>query len=305
MKFTTLKSPEELKSWVASGKLDGLVNVPEDVYHAGPGISQSSFKKLVYPNTPADFKLSLSKRSAPTQAQTIGSATHIAILEPNLFDGAVAMSPKFDRRTKKGKEESAAFAEDNKGKLILNEVEYNQCLQMRDSVYSVDETKELFEGNKLLVEHSAYSYAHTGELVRGRADAILVDNKEVIDLKTTIAAWPGSFMKSIVNYGYHIQAAFYLDLFTEASGVSFDKWTWIAVEKHAPYKHMTYTASKELLDVGRSEYQACLDLLWKCKKEDHWPAYTKERQEITLPKWKLNNQENPNEEEVFDVSAFS
>ena len=56
----------------------------------------------------------------------------------------------------------------------------------------------------------------------------------VFDYKSTVSAEPGQFTKSVMNFGYPVQAAMYADVYRELTGVD-APFLWIAQEKEAPY----------------------------------------------------------------------
>src|SRR5690606_25250598 len=118
--------------------LHGLVSMTNDEYHAAPGISNSHLTDIS--RTPAYY---YAKRLDPnrepeevTEAKLIGTATHAAILEPDLFESRFVAAPEgIDRRTKADKEAYEAYKAEALGKVILPAKGYKKCLAMRDAVY--------------------------------------------------------------------------------------------------------------------------------------------------------------------------
>ena len=60
-------------------------------------------------------------------------------------------------------------------------------------------------------------------------------------------------MRSSYKYGYHRQAAFYMD------GFNADEFWFAVVEKEAPYRTGLYQASEEFINNGRREIGELLD----------------------------------------------
>ena len=67
-------------------------------YHAAPGASASRLKQLK--RSAAHMKYDMDNPQEPTPAMIIGSATHSAILEPDLFVKEWGRLPEGDGRSK-------------------------------------------------------------------------------------------------------------------------------------------------------------------------------------------------------------
>jgi hypothetical protein len=60
----------------------------------------------------------------PTPAMELGRAFHKFALEPDDFNSEYAVAPKFDRRTKAGKESYEIFQTKNDGKTLISEDDF-------------------------------------------------------------------------------------------------------------------------------------------------------------------------------------
>jgi hypothetical protein len=121
-------------------------------------------------------------------------------------------------------------------------------------------------------------------LLKGRADRVTTDAAGftvVADLKT-VQRGEGdieSFAKSIFNWGYHIQAAFYQDLF----GASF--FVFIVIEKEPPFAVTCYSLDAESIQLGRNKYQQWLRQIAECQASGVWPGYPQGIRSIGLTEW--------------------
>ena len=113
----------------------------------------------------------------------------------------------------------------------------------------------------------------------------LPGNGICVDIKTTDDASPEGFSKSCANYGYHIQAAFYLEGLTRITGEQHDTFVFIAVEKTPPYGIGVYYASHDFIAKGRELMGKALDIYSECLKTNLWPCYSAEAKELNLPRW--------------------
>ena len=104
--------------------------------------------------------------------------------------------------------------------------------------------------------------------------------------RTCVDASSGGFSRSIANFGYEIQAAFYVDGIRAVTGMELP-FLFVAVEKEAPHAVAVYRADPEVIEVGRKKYRAALQLLKWCQESGSWPAYQPggEIELISLPRW--------------------
>ena len=119
---------------------------------------------------------------------------------------------------------------------------------------------------------------------RCRPDAV-TERGVIVDLKTTRDASPEEFARSIAQYRYHVQAAFYSDGYRAAFGEAPRGFVFIAVETEAPYLVAVYVASEAMTQRGRIDYQADLDTFRWCRDHNDWPGYSGHPLTIDLPKW--------------------
>lgn len=270
-------SPTELVKRADARKLRGVFQVEADHYHAGPGLSSTGVKKLLV--SPAHFMT----QTVPTDAMRFGTALHMAVLEPERFAQLYACAPNVDRRTKEGKAEYQEFLDNiPEEACILTAPEWKDLAGMVRAMGGSAVVRGLLQGS--VREVAAYKQCReTGVLKKAMAD-ILADGV-IADVKTCLDATPEEFTKTIFNYGYHISAAWYLEVFSEALGVQLDTFMWIAIEKKPPYGLRVYVADKRMLDLGRKECLNAVEIYRECQKSGVWPAYPDEVTLIDLPEW--------------------
>jgi hypothetical protein len=123
--------------------------------------------------------------------------------------------------------------------------------------------------------------------VRCRLDFIPDCKPYLVDFKTAQSASERDFERNAFSHGYHIQAAFYLDVWNALAGAD-DKRTgfrFVVVEKSAPYAVNVFDASPEFLARGRDDYKRALALFARCVAEDNWPAYEPGIKSLGLPRF--------------------
>ena len=95
-------------------------------------------------------------------------------------------------------------------------------------------------------------------------------------------------MRAAVNYGYHSQAAWYLDLARDL-GHPARAFAFIVQEKEAPYLVTVIELPPELVDIGRRRNRAALERFRDCTESGVWPGYEGEHNDdiltVSLPGW--------------------
>ena len=243
-------------------------------YRAAEAISASDLKWILPPRTPAHYhayKTGQIKREE-TRALVIGTLCHLAVLEPDKLATAFALRPDgLDLRTKDGK----AWKEAQGDKPILDGEEAAMLDGMSAAVAAHPVARQLLEGSKR--EVSLFSDHRTGLKLKGRIDVL--GEGFVADVKTAAEGDAANFAAAVFRYNYHVQAAMYCQL----AGV--EKFSFIAVEKVAPFAVAVYTLSPKALQVGLNSLNYALDTIALCTDAGLWPAYSLDEQTLDLPAW--------------------
>lgn len=252
-------------------------------YHRGPGVSCSGLK-LIADKTPAHYwqlyRNPAWAQARQSQALFVGSALHAATLEPDRFRAEYLVNPYPDRRGNRYKE----IVEGNPGKFILSQEEAAWVVGMHRAMYAHPAAGALLRRVDD-AELSAYAIdPSTGELVRIRLDLITRDDV-IVDLKKTQDASPAGFARSVANYGYFMQDAFYRDVFQLAAGTPARAFVFIAVEEAPPHAVGVYSIDPEDVMRGRVRYRKALDLYAECNRTGIWPGYSDKIETLALPEW--------------------
>lgn len=268
-----IKYEELTPELAAAGCL--VTGMPNDAYHSGPGISKSGLDLIA--RSPAHYAYRTA--TEPTRAMVIGSATHAAILEPAEFDKQyMLLRDVTDRRSSVYKQAAEQFGADN----VLTGTEADAVIGMRESVRLNSAAVELLDASGH-VELAAFATDPvTGVLVKCKFDKLLADLRSV-DLKTTQDL--RDFAKSVANYRYHVQQAYYSDVFAWATGLQLESFDFLAVEKDAPNASRIFRLDTPSVDYGRKLYRQALDLYAECLQRNDWPMPDGGLEYITLPNW--------------------
>lgn len=250
-------------------------------YHAQSAISKSGLDLIA--RCPALFKHRRENPIEPTAAMRMGTLVHTAILEPHDLCNLV-VAPKIERRSNAGKAEWAAWQLENEGKQIVEADELDTLRAITAAVHAHPGAGKALAMLASVEDSIFWQDEDTGIDCRCRPDGVL-SNGLIIDVKTTKDARPDEFAKSIANYRYHVQAAFYADGYLTHHGTPPKGFMFIAVEPFEPYLVACYVASPEMIIRGRADYKRDLATYARCLKTDTWPGLPESPVKIDLPRW--------------------
>lgn len=258
-------------------------------YHGGPGVNKSLLDIVARSPMHAKFYLEsreAGERSPPTAAQALGTAFHSLLLEPEDFAATYIVAPKFDRRTKVGKEEAAAFEAEHAGKTPIDQETHDTLFGMARAVQAHPAAKALLAAPGKAEQSVYWTDELTGELCRCRPDFWREDGI-IVDVKTSEDASPEGFAKSLVNYRYHVQAPWYCDGIEAATGEAPKGFVFLVVEKKPPFAVAVYALDAESMALGRIAARENLDTLARCRSSGVWPGYGDTIQQLGVPQWFL------------------
>lgn len=247
-----------------------LTDLPEEEYHRRPELSQSQAKTVL--ECPARYRWEFDHPTPPTDAMVFGSAVHSLVL-----GGPSVVEVRADSWRSKAAKEVRDEALEAGGIPLLTK-DYMKAVAMADAAMDTD---MFHEGQ---TEVSLFR-----DDLRGRAD--LIDGPLIVDLKTTVSADPDRFGRSVVDYGYHMQAAWYCDL-VEALGLArAPQFVFVLVEKTAPFLTSIVELDDDAIRIGRERNAAAIEIWRECTALDVWPGYDSTLHTISLPQWAVAQHE--------------
>ncbi|MDA3046729.1 PD-(D/E)XK nuclease-like domain-containing protein [Campylobacter sp. VBCF_06 NA8] len=244
-------------------------------YHARAEISKSDLS-LLASKTP--YALKLKKEGLLPSEQTpsllLGSVIHKLVLEPLTFSHEYAVMPECDKRTKEGKAIFAEFEAKSAGKTIITHEIFDKAKAIAKSV-TTHKAFDIFVNNGM-AEQSYFSEIN-GVKVKCRPDFYNEKLGLLVDLKTAQSVKKYDFTKSIANYAYDMQVAFYTDIL-ESLGKAVNSFLFIAVETKEPYGVAFYEIKRNspIFESGRQYYTRLLAQWSECVANDSYPNYERE-----------------------------
>ena len=262
------------------------LGVPEDVYHQRVlGLASKGALDLVR-RSPAHYKAWVdgAKDNEESDALAFGKAFHCALLEPERFIGTYTVEPSFgDCRKKDNRAARDAWRAEHAGSVLLSSDDHLACMRMTESIRRHPIAGKLLAGGEAEVT-ARWRDEDTGIECKARADYLIRERRLIVDIKTAADASLESFRRSVANYGYHRQDAFYRAGFATA-GAPVDNFVFVVVEKTAPYAVAVYMLDERAQAAGRLAVRDAIETLADCLERNEWAAYPEEIQVLELPGW--------------------
>jgi len=124
------------------------------------------------------------------------------------------------------------------------------------------------------------------------------------DVKTTRSAHPRIWSKYCSQRHYHVQGAFYLDMWNAATGEERTDFCFLLIENYAPWQTGRSLLAEDKLNAGRVLYQAWLARYAQCLKTDVWPDYQGcDEADNLAGGWSLDRATKWDEEEAMRAMA--
>lgn len=233
--------------------------------------------------------------SAESDAKDFGSLLDTLVLTPEAFQDRYAVQPaeytneKGDKKTwhngagfcKEWNEHQAAG-----GRKITNTKDLLEA-QIASKRIMADEILAGFinDSDKQVLVEGEWHDEKTGLIIPVRCLIDLVPRldtefrKCLGDLKSTRSAALMAFQRDVFRLGYHLQAAFDLDLYGAATGEERLTWCFAVQENYPPYEigRRMLSGGEQVqgsyVELGRVQYRRMLAQYARCLKTGKWPSY--------------------------------
>lgn len=296
-------------------------NMPIEVYHQHPAISESGLKTLL--DCPAKYYykyLSGEYEAKEKPHFKIGKACHKYILEgeqaflqeywhnpySELTKSELVrlLQDKFNYDCSIAKYLVTDLMElllDNEGitpkNIHLNKNELNQVIGTARAIKANKKAYNAFRQKGESEISLFWQDDDTGIWLKCRPDYLPVDHKLIPDYKTCASVNPEIFYGEFIKYGYHIQAAMYTKGIKAVFGDDVDTFFFVAQEKEPPYITQIYIPDADIITYGDKAVNLGIEKFLECKNSGIWETYSNEIIEMSLspkPDDLLNNFDREN-----------
>lgn len=255
-------------------------NVPFEEYIYWPAISNSRLNLAA--KSMLHFKML--KFREPTPALRLGQLVHCGILEPMAVIKRYVVQPNFendaDNKTGDGQQSNSKatkyykakveeFRTVNAGKTVVSQDEYERLCGINEALFRSKRARQYLSEMEQTEVSIVWNDAETGLPLKARLDG--VGRLAVGDLKTTQDAM--AFSKSVANFGYHRQGAFYQTGWATLNGGELLPFRLIAVESVYPHGVRAAPLSDDAIDTGRTQVRQLLRDVAEARELDFYPCY--------------------------------
>lgn len=265
-------------------------DVTAEQYHADPviggSLTSSGARALLPPSCPARYHHDRTHGSAPRRHFDLGHAAHRLVLGvgPEL---EIVEADNWRTKAAREQADTARAA----GRTPLLAAEHATVTAMADALRQHNDARLLLAPDHGWPEVTlVWDDPATGVRCRARLDWLphrLPGHRLLIpDYKTCAAADLESLRKAMTNWGYHQQAAWYLDGI-HALGLAPDgaAFLFIAQEKTAPYLTTVFEPDGPALRAAAARNHTARTIYQHCTSTGHWPAYHDGVALLSLPRW--------------------
>ncbi len=249
-------------------------------YHADTDYISHSMME-VFPHSPARYCGRFVDKSIPPEPPTpqmqLGSLVHTAVLEPDEFESTFLVADGCNaRRGNKWKAYDTEADDTHRTAVLPRQVEVSN--DIANSIRRSRLANSLIEQAGLREIPILWQDNGTGLKLKCKPDqsipsaaSILSDWPICLDIKTSATPSPKEFAKQAYNFGYHRQAAHYLEG-CEADTGEEHLFLYIVAGNEEPYDIYVNNYDPAFLEKGHEENHLILARIAECHRTGHWIA---------------------------------
>lgn len=265
-------------------------DLSNEAYHADKtSLSSSGARKLLPPSCPAKFRWEQDNPQPASKTFDYGNAAHKKVLgngpELVVIEHDVWNTKDAKAAVKKARE---------RGAIPLKQHEMDMVDAMAAAIRRHPLASALLEPAYGAPEQSGFWIdGPSGIRRRVRFDwlpSVQSDRLIIPDYKTAADASSEAFQKSLDNYGYNQQAAWYEEAAVALGlGGQTTELLFVVQEKTAPYLVNVIGLDFFAREIGRAKNRRSIEIFAECQSTGHWPGYADENPNyLALPGWAEN-----------------
>ena len=278
-----------------------ILDMPEAEYHAHPALSSTGARRLLRPGCPALFHWERKHPAPATEAMKLGRAAHREVL--GVGSDIVVSDEWTSYRTDAAREWRDAAEAEGLIPMLASSSAWERVQGMKAALLAHPSYRRLFDPERGDAEVSAFwTDDETGVECRARFDFLphRQDGQRLIvaDYKKTTDPEPGTFARDAANYGYPMQADWYLRG-VRALGLDPDPaFVFVAQSDKPPYLvSVTYLTSRDLT-LAHHRNRIALHTFKACTERDEWPGYDAVTALPMPAYWRIDSEELIDESEL-------
>ena len=267
----------------------GVYQMTAEAYHADPvpgGSLSSSGARKILDRSPAIYQYERDHGQAPKRVFDIGHAAHREVLG----EGADIREIKHsDYKTKAAQADRDTARYDGATPLLTKE--YEQVKAMAAAIRQHPIAGPLFTPGEGIAEQALFWTDGPSGITRRalfdwtkhrRPGSRLI----LTDYKTTTDASLTAIARTVASYGYHQQAAWYIDAAIALGlGDEDTEMVFVFQEKTAPYLTTVIQLPRDDIRRGRQKNRTAIEQYAECTATGIWPGHHEGVAIVSLPPW--------------------
>lgn len=268
-------------------------DLPASEYHAIKAVSAGMVWTL---DSECPLKAWLGSPWNPNQTRietknfNIGTAVHLAVLEPDCLEDRVVIVRGVTKRGTPSPGYASLDAQEQRdaayagGKTPLLPEEREIVLGMHEAIARKRQIWDLFSNGDAEV---TLQWEWNGLPCKCRPDFLAADGSYILDLKSANTVNPRALSRKLETEGWFVRAPWYMAGAKMATGRMPDAYKFVVVEKDLPHVSEVFDIDIRALVQGEQIIGRALDIIAKCQKSGRWPSYSENGETITLsrPSW--------------------
>lgn len=264
-------------------------------YRTWTAANYSALKEFRY--TPRHVYQYLTDPLADTTATQIGTATHIAVLEPERFEAEYVRGAAGDLRGKGPRDENNRIKFENPEKELIRFDDWPKLAAMRDAVWAHPRAREVLSGEGFTELSYLWQDPATDLACKARVDHLGMSREGwpcILDFKT-FGERGGRLTRSaiesvIFERSYHIQAAHYSNGLNVLEPFQ-RRYILLLVEKEPPHGVRMVEMDFPSLELGRRQVARWLVQLKACEESGNWPGWSEDFDPMGVPPFAFTQEE--------------
>ena len=244
-----------------------------------------------------------------TEAQILGQAVHMKLLQPHLYDNKYAVwndtqliddlqSGKIADAKGKSKKYVKPKASDiykaekkkhedaNPGKQTVSQEFSDIVTGIANAAMQNPHFAEWLNDPQSLKEHALFWKDGDTDM---KAMIDLICGHVIVDVKTTNDARYDSFMREAHRYGYFLQGAVYVSAL-ESTGIENPTFILLACEKEPPYLCQPFVIGRDTIDYQKTRIDRLLREYEACVRSGIWSGYKTDPVMLEMPIYALSDE---------------
>lgn len=283
----------------------GIYDMSNDEYHADPcpvpSLSSSGARQIL-DECPARYWHDRTNPKPSTNVLDVGSLAHSVMLEGDAWRERFEVLPEgHNGRTNDGKALVASIEES--GKTAIKHDDWQKVEAMVAALRAHKLANAAFS-NGAPEKSLFWLDKEFGIWKRARLDILPANGRIFPDYKTCLSAHPEKLRRAMFNYGYHQQAAWYLDGIKALGIAERPAFLFVFQEKEPPHCVTIRQPDDTALMWARELNKRASAIFARCLQSGDWPGYDDDIGTLSLPDFAVNEYQRLDGMGLFDISAW-